>query len=156
MHFRITRSASAADDLVQETFLKIWIARDQLAKVTAPDAWIMKIGFFLAVNYVRRQTTRQKVMETVRQEYSPYPRPQAQEDVDFNQLLALVGKAVQDLPEKQRKVYLLNREQGLTPGEIAGLTGLAVSTVKNLLVMALKHIRTFLQNAGYLLLFWLF
>ncbi|MRG44609.1 sigma-70 family RNA polymerase sigma factor [Chitinophaga sp. SYP-B3965] len=145
MAARITGSVAVADDLVQDTFLKIWVARDQLTEVAQPGAWIKKICFFLAVNYVRRQTIRDKVMDTVKQEELPVA-----EMIEFRQLLSLVNKAVQQLPEKQQQIYRLSREQGLSINEIAQHMDLAISTVKNLLVMALKNIRASLQKADYL------
>jgi RNA polymerase sigma-70 factor (ECF subfamily) len=145
MAARITGSAAVADDLVQDTFLKIWIARDQLTEVSQPGAWIKKICFFQAVNWVRRQNIHDKVMDTVGQEENHLG-----EMVEFRQLLDLVSKAVQQLPEKQQQIYRLSREQGLSINEIAAHMGLAISTVKNLLVMALKNIRASLQKADYL------
>lgn len=150
MALRITGSEAVADDLVQETFLKVWIARDQLTALEQPGAWVRKICFFLAVNHVRRQSIREKAMGHIAHEKdaSGASLPVA-EMVEFRQLLALVGDAVDRLPEKQRQIYRLSREQALSVQEISGQMGLAASTVKNLMVMALKNIRTSLQNAGY-------
>ena len=152
MATRITGSAAVADDLVQDTFLKIWLTRDQLAEVTYPAAWIKKICFFLAVNYVRRQTIHDKVIDAV----APDSGIAVADAVDFQQLLQLVNKAVAQLPEKQQQIYRMSREQGMSITEIATHMQLAVSTVKNLLVMALKSIRQFLQKSGYPLLLALF
>lgn len=152
MATRITGSATVADDLVQDTFLKIWLTRDQLAEVTYPAAWIKKICFFLAVNYVRRQTIHDKVLDAVTTESGIA----VTDTIDFQQLWQLVHKAVAQLPEKQQQIYRLSREQGLSIAEIATHMQLAVSTVKNLLVMALKSIRQSLQKSGYPLLLALF
>lgn len=143
MAARITGSVAVADDLVQDTFLKVWLTRDQLADVTHPAAWIKKICFYRAVNYVRRQSIHNKVINAVG------PQTETTEMVEFRQLLDMVNTAVQQLPEKQRQVYRLSREQGLSIAEIAEHMQLAVSTVKNLMVMALKNIRTALQKSGY-------
>lgn len=150
MAARITGSVAVADDLVQDTFLKVWVARDQLTEVAQPGAWIKKICFFLAVNYVRRQTIRDKVMHTVSYEKDSAGRELPVADmIEFRQLLSLVNNAVQQLPEKQQQIYRLSREHGLSISEIAQHMDLAISTVKNLLVMALKNIRASLQKAGY-------
>lgn len=150
---RITGSAAVADDLVQDTFLKVWLTRDQLTEVQHPEAWIKKICFFLAINHLRRQQLRSKIMDVVeyRQALDAHGLP-AEELAEFHQLLALLHQAVGQLPAKQQLVYQLSREQGLSIAEIADQVGLASSTVKNLMVMALRNIRTALQHAGYPLL----
>ncbi|PUZ21643.1 RNA polymerase sigma-70 factor, ECF subfamily [Chitinophaga costaii] len=153
MAARITGSVAVADDIVQDTFLKIWINRDQLSELQHPGAWIKKICFFLSVNYVRRQAIRDKVMDKVEYQAELAAKGlSAGELTDFRQLLGFLNAAVQQLPEKQRIIYRLSREQGLSATDIAGEMNLAVSTVKNLLVMALKNIRLSLQHAGYPLL----
>ncbi len=153
MAARITGSVAVADDLVQDTFLKLWLHRDQLADLQHPGAWVKKICFFLSVNYMRRQSIRGKVMDAVEYQAALSAKGlSAGEQADFHQLLDLLGAAVQRLPEKQRRVYRLSREQGLNAAEIAQQMNLATSTVKNLLVMALKDIRASLQQAGYPLL----
>ncbi|WP_341837194.1 sigma-70 family RNA polymerase sigma factor [Chitinophaga pollutisoli] len=149
MALRITGSPAVADDLVQETFLKVWIARDQLTGLAQPESWVKKICFFLAVNLVRRQQIRDKVMNAVGHERQLDQNLPVEEMVEFRQLLALVNDAVRQLPEKQRQIYRLSREQSLSIREISDRMGLADSTVKNLMVMALKHIRGSLQKAGY-------
>lgn len=147
MAARIAGSVTVADDLVQDTFLKVWLSRDQLKDVAQPAAWIKKICFYRAVNYVRRQSIHDRVIDAVGQQKESTGK--TAEIVEFRQLLAMVNTAVQQLPEKQRQVYRLSREQALSISEIAGHMDLAVSTVKNLMVMALKNIRTSLQKSGY-------
>lgn len=149
MALRITGSPAVADDLVQETFLKVWIARDQLTGLAQPESWVKKICFFLAVNHVRRQQIRDKVMDAVGHERQLDQNLPVEEMVEFRQLLALVNDAVRQLPEKQQQIYRLSREQSLSIREISDRMGLADSTVKNLMVMALKNIRGSLQKAGY-------
>jgi len=148
--YRITKSATVTDDLVQETLLKVWIARDQLPEVSKPDSWIIKIGFFLALNHVRRQAIHSKAIAHIGYHlHQDIPGNQAGEATEFRQMIRLIGEAVRQLPGKQQQAYQLSREQGLSIAEIAQQMGLAVSTVKNLLVMALKHIRQHLEKAGY-------
>ncbi|ACU60427.1 RNA polymerase sigma factor [Chitinophaga pinensis] len=147
MAARITGSVAVADDLVQDTFLKVWLSRDQLSDVAQPAAWIKKICFYRAVNHVRRQSIHDHVIDAVGLQKENTVK--TAEIVEFRQLLTMVNTAVQQLPEKQRQVYRLSREQALSISEIAEHMDLAVSTVKNLMVMALKSIRTSLQKSGY-------
>ncbi|WP_346319573.1 sigma-70 family RNA polymerase sigma factor [Chitinophaga sp. YIM B06452] len=148
--YRITRSEAIADDLVQETFLKVWVTRDQLADVDNPGAWITRIAVRLALNYVRRQTVHGRVIQNI--EYRHLQDDivnHTAQTVEFRQLIHLVEEAVAQLPARQQQAYRLSREQGLSISEIAAQMGLAVSTIKNLLVMAMKDIRHYLEKAGY-------
>lgn len=146
---RITKSPTITDDLVQETFLRVWVARDQLTAISNPRSWILKIGFFLAINHVRRLKVHDKMIDIVEKRTADNPNT-TEEDTDFRNMLQLIGEAVRQLPPRQQQVYRLSREEGLTMPQIAERLSITPGTVKNQLVSALASIRTHLEKRGYL------
>ena len=70
-----------------------------------------------------------------------------EEMVDLKETEELINKAVQQLPEQQKKVYILSRREGLNADEIATKMNLSSKTVKNHLTEALHTIKERLQNS---------
>jgi RNA polymerase sigma-70 factor (ECF subfamily) len=58
-------------------------------------------------------------------------------------------KALENLPEQQKKVFRMNRELQMKPAEIAAHLNIPVGTIKNQLSAALREIRQHLVSSGY-------
>jgi RNA polymerase sigma-70 factor (ECF subfamily) len=145
---RLTRSRTTVDELIQETFLQIWLQRDKLPEVEFPRAWIFRIASNITFNYLKRLLTEEKARTAVNN--SPVAdRNEVEEAFYLQQLLNAIGEAVSQLSPQRKKVYQLSREAGMTIPEIADHLGLSVSTVKNTLVSSLQFIRESLLQKGY-------
>lgn len=155
MIYKLVRSGHATDDLVQETFLRVWVGRDQLREIRNPRSWILRIAYYLSLTFLRAQLTRQKVAGRIADAQATDPlRSETEEQVSFNIMLGLISEAVQQLPAQQKMVYRLSREEGLDVGQIAESLQIAPSTVKNTLGRSLKFIRKYLKRAGYAGFLW--
>ncbi|AXY73206.1 sigma-70 family RNA polymerase sigma factor [Paraflavitalea soli] len=154
MILQVTKSGPVAEDIIQETFLRLWVHRDRLKDINNPRAWILRIAYFQAFTYLRDQSIHSRAVANVPAEETNPADTEMQ--MAFKSTEALVKKAVDQLPGQQNKVYRLSREGGLKTSEIASQMGLSEQSVKNTLVRALKFIREYLEKAGYaLLLFFL-
>ena len=150
---RLTKDREVVKEIIQETFLRLWLTRDQLGEIENPAGWIHTIAANQCYKYLRRLALQQKL---------PAPAPptvQLEEIINVTELKSLINTAVAQLPAQRQKIYLLSRVHGLSIPEIAAQLGLSANTVKNTLVSALKFIREFLAEHGYtlplLLLHWL-
>lgn len=150
--YSVTKSDVATDDLVQETFLRIWLHRDKLPETEHFRSWALHIAYNLGFTYLRNIKMHQKLVGQL-QVAAPDPvQFEPEQATQFTMLSGLIKQTVEKLPGQQRKIYRLSRESGLRPGEIAVKLGLSESTVKNTLTRALKNIREAISNAGYGLL----
>lgn len=150
MIVQVTKSGPAAEDIIQETFLRLWVHRDKLKEIRNPRAWILRIAYFQAFTFLRDQSIHTRAVANLSSEGSnPIDTEQL---MAFKHTEALVKQAVDKLPGQQNKVYRLSREGGLKTTEIAREMGLSEQSVKNTLVRALKFIREYLEKAGYALL----
>ena len=140
--FHLSGSATMAEDVLQDVFLKIWRDRDQLTGIDNFNAYLYRMAQNTAINVLRRQSREALLLNEV-QRLAP-------EGVQGDELLAArevrtaLQQAINNLPPQQRKVYQLGREQGLTYGQIAGSLGISTSTVRNHMVQALKAIREYI------------
>lgn len=155
---KLIRNQEATPDLVQEIFLRIWLARDRLPEIDNPRSWILRIVYHQSFNWLRQQKAQRKrdlmLSETIQQVSSWSTEEAAQ----FEETSRIVQAAIEQLPPQARKVYLLNREEGLKIGEIAQQLQLSTQTVKNTLGRSVKAIRNYLCREGIFLpvFLWLF
>lgn len=123
--WRILRSAEDARDVGQDAFVRLLSAARDGPSIENGRAWLRRVAINLAINRLR---TRPSV-----------PMPQAAARIDDRR--ALLDRALADLPERQRVVFLLRHEQGLPLVEIAEALGIAPSTAGVHLTRALVALR---------------
>jgi len=147
--FRTVKSQALAEELIQETMLKVWLSRDKLPGIEHPRSWIFRIAANLAYTHLRRQVLEEKVKGELSRHDPGYDDPEATHNL--NELKRHVREAVHRLPTERRRIYLLSREGGLSRDEIAEQLQISPSTVKNAIYSALKDIREHLEKTGYTL-----
>ena len=156
----ITRTAAITEDIIQETFLKLWISRDKLIDIENPRSWILRIVFHQSFSYLRRQAVHHKAINIIAaQQPDNEMYNSTEETLAYTTVVKLIGTAVQQLPPQAKRIYLLSRENGLKIPEIATKLHISQSTVKNSLVRSLHTIRKSLEASGHLIpafLIWLF
>jgi len=146
----IVKDADASDDIIQETFIRIWLYRDKLPAIENPRSWVLRIAYNRAFNYLRNRQTHKKAVRLL--SLSDHRTDAGPDDViAFNTLSKLVNTAVSNLPPQQNKIYRLNREHGMSIDKIATHMELSPQTVKNTLSRAVAFIRDFIEKKGYLL-----
>lgn len=136
---QISSSQQVAEDIVQDTFLKIWLHRDQLPQVEQFNAYIFRVARNTVLSSLRRKALETVIVE---QKLEPVPgAPDAHEQLHIKLVKEVLQQAVNALPEQQQKVYRLRREGGLSIKEVARLLGISEITVKRHLTLATKTLR---------------
>ncbi|MEO5891667.1 MAG: RNA polymerase sigma-70 factor [Ferruginibacter sp.] len=148
--FALIKVQAPAEDLVQDTFLKVWLHRDQLPSIENFRLWLFRIGYNLAFSYLRSSTLQVKGLGRYAQKYGLQDvRSHTQEYVESNELNKVIATAIQSLPEQQQNIYLLSRQSGLKIEEIATQLGLSPQTIKNNIGKALQVLRQAIELAGF-------
>ncbi len=153
----LTKTASVTEDIIQETFLRVWLSRDKLPAIENPRSWLLRILFYQSFTWLRRRNVHHKALDAMAYGEDEM-RSTTEEAVAYAAMLRLVGEAVQQLPAQAKKIYKLSRENGLRIPEIAAQLDLSPNTVKNSLVRSLQAIRRHIEAGGYwlpLALLWL-
>lgn len=138
--FGFLKSKEESEEVVQEVFIKLWQSRKQLN----PDKSLKSFIFTLAKNMVLNKLKRKKIEEKHRDNIKNNSFKVAnniEESVNFKELTSIYNKAINNLPVKRRKIFLLNREEEMSYQEIATLLDISVNTVKDQITKALKEIR---------------
>ncbi|MFM7333951.1 MAG: sigma-70 family RNA polymerase sigma factor [Tabrizicola sp.] len=130
-----------AEDLAQETFLRVWSAATRYDPTLAsPSTWVYRIALRLAIDRNRRTGFRR----FLGLEATPEPvddQPGADRDLAARQALARTQRALARLPDRQRRALLLRAAAGLSNAEIAATLGISSGAVEQLLVRARSALR---------------
>jgi RNA polymerase sigma-70 factor (ECF subfamily) len=144
---RLTGDRGRAEDLCQETFLKVVRASAEWAPRARFQTWLYAIARNQAVDEARRQAFRRaEPLEAAVAAASPDPAPDAGAEATL--LRPKLEAALAALPEEQREVFLLREYAGLRFAEIAGVTGVPENTVKSRMRYALEALREKLAALG--------
>jgi RNA polymerase sigma-70 factor (ECF subfamily) len=144
---KLTRSAATAEELLQETFLRLWLYRDSLTGVEHPRAYIHRIAANLSHRWLQQQLLRYKAMQD--QQRPTGSSGNEEDSLTWKDMEVLIARVISEMPEQRRKVYQLHRDGGLSSSEIALQIGVTASTVRNTITAAIRQIREQLLHAGY-------
>lgn len=137
---RLVGSRDAAEDVVQEVFVTLWIQRE---RVSTPDnllAYLYRSVRNRGLNLIRHERLVTDFRTRRAAEGAP-EGPPADRRTEDSEILEAVRQAVASLPPRSREVFQLSRDQGLTYPEIARTLGISVKTVETLMGRALKAVR---------------
>ena len=147
---RFSKSELATKEIVQETFLRVWLNRDKLESIDNPGGWLFKVAMNECYSYMRRKLQHDSFFTTITEDTDLTAT--IYEWVDTRELNRLVQEAVNQLPAQRKKIYQLSRTQGKSIPEIAEILAISPNTVKNALVTSLKFIREYLVQYGDIIL----
>src|SRR5262249_47377904 len=149
-------SPDEAEDLAQEVFLRIYRSRKKYRPRARFSTWLFTIANNLALNALRRRQRKPAVPLRLRDSGPLRPRPaerlvpdragQPNDQVQQQELTALVQEALRGLNERQRVAVVLNKFEDMSYADIAQVMGLTVKAVKSLLSRARENLRTALQD----------
>ena len=139
----------AAEDIVQELFIKLWLRRDELPSIERFRPYLMVSLRNMLINELEKIKGRTRhEQQSHRLVYSPAT---PEDEAEASNLRSLVAKALAQLSPQQQTIYRLSREQGWDLARIARELQLTPKTISNILSQVLRHLRSYLHEYGYLL-----
>ena len=141
---RYTFDRLAAEDLLQDIFVKIFSHLREVDRDETFVAWMYRIAINTCYSYLRSRRSREA--HSVRLSEVEGKKEEAVFDRHEESLAGPLEEAVRELPEKLRAVFMLHDVEGNTHQEIGRLLGITVGTSKSQLFKARMRIREFLQE----------
>lgn len=141
----IIKSKEYARDIVQDVFLNIWRNREDWEIHFSLKVYLYQSVRNQALNLLEKQKTRQRLNENLQREI---------ENSSFNEstyshlsghelkLLKRIWELAEEMPERRRLVFELNRKHGLSYKEISKVLNISGKTVENHLGQAIQFIRS--------------
>ena len=146
---QITKNLDDANDVLQDTFLKVYDSIHSFRQDSAFETWLYRIVVNLSIDAVNRRSRRREslfstVGETaIQQEIDPRQDPTR--EAEKKELQEWVTQAVNSLSLNHRTVVILHELQGLSHPQIADILGCSEGTVRSRLHYARKKLRILLR-----------
>lgn len=138
---KILRSASMAEDITQEVFLKLWLNNKKLTDITHFKAYLYTITRNQVYNALRKQANEELLLsELIDKEH---PQENIADAISIKQLRDRLHQSLSRLPVQQRKVFEMGKLQGMKHDEIAGLLLISSETVKKHMMAAVRAVKNF-------------
>jgi len=142
LSYRMTGERQAAEDLVQDAFLKVWRSagtyRSQRGSV---KTWLLSIVHNRGIDLLRSYACRRRTREKAEAE-APRSHPgEAFSEAWSNHRRDRLREALRDIPRDQREVLALVHFSGLTQTEVSERLGLPLGTVKGRVRLGLRKLR---------------
>ena len=132
------------EDIVQETFFKIWKNRKNIEINTSSRNFLITSVKNTCIDFLRKQETEQNWQQKeIENNTSWYTSGDIYSTIELEQMLSA---ALAKLPDNIRIVFEKNRFEGMTYTEIAAEHNISVKTVEAYMTKALKHLRVELKD----------
>lgn len=141
---RMMPGAAEVEDIVQETFFKLWLQNDKWHPDKASlSTWLYAISRNLCIDYFRKhQRMEYGVLEE--QEEAANPGNQPETKLDSMVTAERVRMSISSLPERQRTALILCHYQGLSNHQAAHILDISVEALESLLVRARRKLKSLL------------
>ncbi len=137
---RITLDTAEAEDVVQDTLLRVWNRRDELAGVQSLEAYCLTVCRNLALDRSQKREAANLSLDEAAAD-PPDSAPRADERLEHDERLRRVHELFNRLPLAQRTVMQLRDIEGKSYREVADIMGITEENVKVTLFRARQAIR---------------
>lgn len=127
---RITLNPAEAEDVVQETLIKVWNKRDDWAEIDSIEAFSLTICRNLALDSIKQKAHQHESLDESLHGNVPQTASNPYEQAARQDRVSLVRQLVNELPEKQRSCLQLRDFEGKSYKEVAAVLGISEEQVK--------------------------
>lgn len=143
---RYVKQESDAEEIVQEVFIKIWENRSKIDVYSSFESYLFTITYNSAITLLRKRVHEKKYLEHVKSLQEVNNASELTDDLYFKELNSKLQSLLLELTPRQREIFLLSREEGMTHDEIAKKLGISANTVKNHIVSVLNFLKSNIDN----------
>lgn len=137
-----TGDIEIAEDVAQDTFMKVWEKRAEIKQKT-----VRSLLYTIAGNLCKNRFEHQQVVFEFANNYNQQVDSASPEfELEVKEFNLKLKKAIGQLNEKNRTVFLMNRIDGLTYNQIADNLGLSVKAIEKRMKNALNDLKKTIEH----------
>ena len=135
-----------ADDIAQAVWIKVWNKLDGFKQESAFSTWLFRIAYNETLNFIAQQ--KRLTAHTSQKELDPTIAHPSSHDAPKDTAIQIkLERAIAELPEKQRFVFMLRYYEDFDYEKIASITGTTVGGAKANYHQAVKKMTTLLKTS---------
>lgn len=147
--YKLVQNTTDAEDICQDVFLKVYKSIHQLKSETDISGWLFKITYNISLSFLRKKNpAKANPLNDINSEYSKNalnsPLIENQTPIhtlEQKEAAEELFKAIDELPEKQKKALLLHKFEELSHKETGDLMNLSKTAVESLIYRAKSNLR---------------
>lgn len=139
-----------AEDIVQETFTKLWNKISDINDTQNVKSYLFTIARNIVFDELRKKLLFESYSSYYKKTKQPYSTS-SEDQIYFNELEKLYQEAIALLPEKRRRIFELSRIENLSNEDIAKTLNISTNTVRDQLVKGNKFVKSFILEKSNLL-----
>lgn len=136
---RITLDRAEAEDVVQDTMIKVWNKRDEWSQFESVEAYCLTVAKNLAIDRSQKKEAQNVELTPEMEEANDVNSPH--ESLIFDEKMAIIHRLVNELPEKQKLIMQLRDIEGESYKKIASILNLTEEQVKVNLFRARQKVK---------------
>jgi RNA polymerase sigma-70 factor (ECF subfamily) len=143
--YQVVRSDDAAQDIVQETFVKLWDGRATLRLDVALVSYLYRTVRNRALNYVRDEATRRRIGAALLPD--AFTQNAGDAKLAATDLVAVIRAALASLQPRCREIFVAYRLSGMSYAELAETFGISMVTARVQVSQAARRITEYVARA---------
>lgn len=137
--YRLVQDSYTAEDLVQETYIKLWTQQNKRTSIKNTEAYAVIVLRNTCMDYLRERKKQEELKNGLKTAHTM----EVTENQDWSDEVAAIKKIVQTLPEKQRMAFLLKHWEGYSNKEIEQILEISSVNLRVTLSRARKTVREY-------------
>jgi RNA polymerase sigma-70 factor (ECF subfamily) len=143
-----------AEDITQEVFVEVYQSVSRFSEKSKLSTWIYRIAVSKSLELIRRRSRKKRtgiILSLFGRENhlnvtnnSPFYHPGVK--LENKERAAVLFRAIEQLPDRQRVAFTLHKLENLNYAEIAEITGISLSSVESLMFRAKQNLRKYLSS----------
>lgn len=144
--FKFIKQKEDAEEIVQEVFVKIWESRNKIDAYSSFESFLFTVAYNATISMLRKKANETKYIEYLKSLQHINNSPDLIDEIHFNELNNKVRSLLDELTPRQKEIFQLSREQGLSHDEIAKKLGISVNTAKKHIANTLAFLKSKIDN----------
>ena len=139
--YSIIKEKEDAEGIVHDVFIKIWEKRHKIDEYLSFESYLFTITHNTTISLIRLKLKEKKYVEHLKSIQKITSQNDITSDIEYLELKNKSEQVINNLSKRQRQIYLLSRDEGLTYKEIAARLGISVNTIETHMERVLKQFR---------------